>query len=367
MKFIIGGEQYRIEDLGNTLNTSFLDMHSAFFGDGCFNLPEFENSALEFFSQHENDTGFHDKFFNNFTIIWGKFLREGQYDKAESIWEIALSPSLKWEHDNQGKYIHKGTPLYFWAMTSILKGDLDKGYTLMHQALKEDIRTSGEPLPKTPGFYFVTLNYLEVRQAFRCFVLAQAKYLSKLIESYSVNHGRQFTLEQFQGRFLANPPSPDAVFLFAYTLARFLQLEKIPHYALLSDFAGQLEMNLLFDISLVVDSTIKSKNANKWKFIDHMALLARRGNLDLNKRKLQRINSSFKNDFDTTLQALVDRSFAFNDGSGLSALSSDIAITYGLRNHGAHSVSSVSTIWKQFPRIKQSLFNTLFLAAELLY
>lgn len=367
MKFIIGGEPYRIRDLGNTLNKSFLDMHSAFFGNGCCNLPEFEISALEFFSQHEADTNSHDKFFNNFTIIWLKFLREGRYDKAESIWEIALSPPLKWEQNNQGKYIHKGTPLYFWAMTSILKGDLDKGYTLMHQALKEDIRTSGEQLPKTPGFFFATLNYLEVGQAFRAFVLVQAEYLSKLIESYSTNHARQFTLEQFQGHFLSNPPNPDTVFLFAYTLARFLQLEKTPQYALLSDFAGQLEMNLLFDISLVIDSTIKTKNPNKWKFIDHMALLARRGNLDLNKRKLQKINSSFTNDFDATLKALVDGTFAFNDGSGLSALGSDVAITYGLRNHGAHSLSSVSTIWMQFQRIKQGLFNTLFLAAELLY
>jgi len=367
MRFIIGGKTYQIEDLGDLLNEAFLELHAAFFGNDYCSLPEFENSALEFFSQHEADADSHDKYFNNFTIIWQRFLREGRHDEAESIWEMALSPPLKWEHHNQGKYIHKGTPLYFWAMTSILKGDLDKGYTLMHQALKEDIRTSGEQFPKKPGFFFVTLNYLEVRQAFRGFVLMQAEYLSKLIENYCTHHARQLTLEQFQGRFLSNPPNPDTVFLFAYTLARFLQLEKTPQYALLSDFAGQLEMNLLFDVSLVIDSTIKSKNQNRWKFIDHMALLARRGNLDLNKRKLQSINRAFADDFDATLQALLDGTFTFNDGSGLSAIGQDVAITYGLRNHGAHSVSSVSTIWRQFQGIKQGLFNTLFLAAELLY
>jgi hypothetical protein len=367
MRFIIGGGKYKVEDVGDSLTEAFLKLHAAFFGNDYCSLTEFGDSALEFFSDHEADSNFHDKYFNNFTIIWQKFLQAGQYDEAESIWEMALEPALKWEQHNQGKYIHKGTPLYFWAMTSILKGDLDKGYTLMHQALKEDIRTSGKQFPKTPGFFFATLNYLEVRQAFRGFVLRQADYLSKLIESYSVNHGRQFTLEQFQDRFLSNPPSPDTVFLLAYTLARFLQLEKTPQWALLSDFAGQLEMNLLFDVSLVIDSTIKSKNANKWKFIDHMALLARRGKIDLNKRKLQRINRSFNNDFDATLQGLVDGTFKFNDGSNLSALGCDVAITYGLRNHGAHSISSVSTIWNQFLRIKHGLFNALFLAAELLY
>lgn len=367
MKFIIGGKPYQISDLGNTLNKSFLDMHASFFGNGSFSLSEFETSALEFFSQYEADANFHEKFFSNFTIIWEKYLRDGQYDKAELIWKIALGPPSKWEDNNQGKYIHKGTPFYFWAVTSILKGEVDKGYTLMHQALREDIRTSGEQSPKTPAFFFVSLNYLEVGQAFRDFVLLQAEYLSKLLEHYRSSHARQFTLEQFQSRFLSNPPNPDTVFLFAYTLARFLQLENTPQFALMSDFAGQLEMNLLFDVSLVIDSTIKSKNPDGWKFIDHMALLARRGNLDLTKRKLQKINRSFTDDFDATLQALIDGTFTFNNGSGLSTLGRDVAITYGLRNHGAHSISSVSTIWMQFQIIKQGLFNTLFLAAELMY
>ena len=367
MQFIIGGKTYQIEDVGDSLNEAFLELHAAFFGNDYCSLPEFENSVQEFFYQHDTETASHDKYFNNFTIIWRRFLREGRYDEAESVWEMALRPALAWEHQNQGKYLHKGTPLYFWAMTSILKGDLDKGYTLMHQALKEDTRTTGEQFPDTPGLAFATLNHLKVEQAFRGWVLMQADYLSKLITSYRNDHARQFTLGQFQGRFLSHPPNPDTVFLFAYTLARFLQLDKTPPYALFSDFAGQLEMNLLFDVSLVIDSTVKAKNQNKWKFIDHMALISRRGNFDLNKRKLQKVNKAFNDDFDTTLSSLLNGTFTFDDGNGLSAVGRDLAITYGLRNHGAHSVSSVSTIWQQFQRIKQGLFNTLFLAVELLY
>lgn len=367
MRFIIGGKTYQIEDLGDSLNEAFLELHAAFFGNDYCSLPEFENSVIDFFSDHEAETALHDNYFNNFTIIWRQFLSEGRYDEAESVWEMALKPALVWEHQNQGKHIHKGTPLYFWAMTSILKGDLDKGYTLMHQALKEDIRTTGNQFPDTPGFAFATLNHSKVEQAFRGWVLMQAKYLTYLIDNYCADHAGHLTLDQFQACFLSNPPDPDTVFLFAYTLARFLQLDKAPSYALLSNFAGQLEMNLLFDVSLVIDSTIKAKNQNKWKFIDHMALLSRRGNYDLNKRKLQKINRAFNNDFDITLSSILDGTFIFDDGNGLTKAGRDLAITYGLRNHGAHSVSSVSTIWQQFQKIKQGLFNTLFFAVELLY
>lgn len=144
-------------------------------------------------------------------------------------------------------------------------------------------------------------------------------------------------------------------------------MDKTPEFALQSNFAGQLEMNLLFDISLVIDSTIKFKNQKEWKFIDHISLLSRKGNFGLNKSKLKKLNGVFQNDFDGTLKSILNGSFQFNDGSNLSKAGADLAVTYGIRNHGAHKVTSVSTIYLQFKEIRQRLFNTLFFAVELLY
>ncbi|MBI4685265.1 MAG: hypothetical protein HY755_08695 [Nitrospirae bacterium] len=74
-----------------------------------------------------------------------------------------------------------------------------------------------------------------------------------------------------------------------------------------------------------------------------------------------------KENFDGTLRLILNGSFQFNDRTNLSKAGADLAVTYGIRNHGAHKVTSVSTIYLQFKEIRQRLFNTLFFAVELLY
>jgi hypothetical protein len=44
-----------------------------------------------------------------------------------------------------------------------------------------------------------------------------------------------------------------------------------------------------------------------------------------------------------------------------------IALCYGVRNYGAHHVSSVKTIFKRSEKIRNHLLNTLFLSIEVLY
>jgi hypothetical protein len=63
-------------------------------------------------------------------------------------------------------------------MTVLLRGDLDHGYLLIHQAVLEDIETSGQPRPNTPGYALVSLDYNRVEQAFRQWVMAQAEFLA---------------------------------------------------------------------------------------------------------------------------------------------------------------------------------------------
>jgi len=192
-------------------------------------------------------------FFNNFTILWQQLLESGRYKDAESLWEMALQPALDWEEQNEGTFIHKGTPLYFWGMTSILRGDLDQGYVLIHQALSEDYRAFGSSL-STPAFALVTLNYAKADQAFRRWVLQQAEFLEKQMAAYRQSYPQKLDLSDFRKRFLSDPLLLDAVFMFAYTLARLMRIDDIPNYALANPFVGQLEANLLFDITLAIDA-----------------------------------------------------------------------------------------------------------------
>lgn len=367
MQFVMGGQVFTLEDLNAQMNGAFIDLIGAFFSDHRCGLNEFESKADQFFTENDGNIPIQDKYFNNFTIIWKRFVKQGNLENAESLWQLALRPALKWESQHQNRFIHKGTPFYFWGMTAILKGDIDRGYILMHRSVQEDVRSSGHQFPGTPAFAFATLNYGKVDQAFREWVLLQAQFLDKMIKTYSDSFNKNLDLETFHSKFLASPPNIDVVFLFAYALARFLRIDKTPNTALSCDFAGQLEMNLLFDIALVIDAAIKAKNTNQWKFIDHAAFLSRKSGLGLNKKRLVYVNKQFSNNFDTTLTQVLDGAFTFTDGTTLTAPATSLATAYALRNHGAHSVSSVATIWRRFLEIRQNIFNTLFLAVEFLY
>ncbi len=146
-----------------------------------------------------------------------------------------------------------------------------------------------------------------------------------------------------------------------------MKFSSLPQHTRQSEFAGQLEENLLFDITLVIDGAIKSKNATKWKFIDHAEYVSKKVGQPISKTQLTDINSAYKSDFDTTLKQMINCSFKLPDGSNLSRMQCDIAIAYGLRNHGAHDVSSVPTMWMQFGEILQRLMNVLFMTIDYLY
>jgi hypothetical protein len=174
-------------------------------------------------------------------------------------------------------------------------------------------------------------------------------------------------VELFRNRLLLNISDKDAVFLFSYALARLLRLSETPSNIRSSNFAGQLQLNLFFDIALVVDAAIKEKNAAQWKFIDHLVFLSNQGRLNLDLQRLRDINTKFQNDFNQTITDALDNNLTLSDGYHLSTLEDCLALAYGIRNHGAHSVSSSPVIWQRFPEVQQSLFNTLFLIAETLY
>ena len=367
MKFIMGGHLFEISTLDPTINEAFLDLHAAFFGDRPYDWDEFCQLSHDFFDHAKGDSGAQNKYFENFTIIWRNHLNGGRLEEAEHIWQMATQPALQWELRNPGHFIHKGTPFYFWGMTAIFKGDLDRGYLLMHQALAEDIRTTNSDMPDTPSLAFVTLNYTKVDQAFREFLMQQAHFLDSLLSTYRLAHSKSLTLDAFTRRFLTSPPSAETLFLLAFALARLLRLSDFPDFSLASDFAGQFELNLLFDVVLVLEAALAHKNPSSHKFIDHAAFLSDLAKLPLSKANLQEVNKMFDRDFDATLQATLNGSLNLPDRGTPSPIERSISLSYGLRNLAAHNVSSPPGVWKHFLEVRQCVFDSLFLSVETLY
>lgn len=368
MDIIIGGQTIQIDDLDPSIDDAFVRLHAAYLGREALKWEAFEDASRSFFDKNpEPNTGVHDRYFSNFTVIWRSFLNARNFDSAEEIWRRALSTALKWESKNTGKRLHKGTPYYFWGMTALEKGDLDKGYALMHQAVTEDKLTHGSAYPSSPAFAFASLNYSEPAQAFREWLYYQMRYIDARQNVYSARYSRPFILDTFKNKFLLSPPSVDLGFLFAYSVARLMQLSRVPSHALANEFAGQLESNLLFDVALVIDGTIKAKNAGDWRFIRHAEFLLGSYGEPLSQQELADVNQAFSNDFDGTLKAFLDGVHTISGSKAPTQAQRDVCLTYGMRNRGAHDVTSAPTVWTRFAEIEQALFNVLYLAVDILY
>ena len=256
---IVIGEPVTMSVLGAPLDALVERFYMDYFAGRELPWDELDVAAGTYFDQHPTDPAAHDDYFNNFISLWRHLMGHDNQSRAEYIWERALKPALAWEQAHAGQFLHKGTPYYFWAMTVIIRRDMDRGYLIMHRALDEDIRTHAQQRPDTPGFALVSLNHEKPDQAFRQWVVHQAQHVEQRLHNYNAAHQRSLTMDQVKQRFLINPPTTEVLFLFTYTLARLINISDEPIHVRANPFAGQLELNLFFDITLVIDAVIKAR------------------------------------------------------------------------------------------------------------
>jgi len=366
-KIIIGGRVIELESLGDKIDVAFVQLHEAYFGHAALVWNRFESEVLEFLDANPKSPMLHDSYFSNFTIIWNSLSASGSLGEAERVWELALAPVLLWEDSHPDDHIHKGTGYYFWGMTALQRGDLDKGYTLMHQAVEEDVIRDGALDPDSPPLALATLNFGNANQAFLQWVRGQMRFLDEMQNRYSVTYSRKFILDDFRTRFLLNPPSVEIVFLFSFAIARLWRLSNLPRHAARSRFAGQLEANILFDLALVTDTALRAKNPDKRSFIHQAEFLTYAVKEPLSRKELREISKAFKNDFNTTFEQAIVGVLTLSSGDVLTRLQCDIAVAYGLRNHEAHDVSSSPAVWEHFLEAEQSMMNVLFATVDYLY
>ena len=132
-------------------------------------------------------------------------------------------------------------------------------------------------------------------------------------------------------------------------------------------------MNSLFDLVLVVDSIIYSSistpERDDWKFINLASNVLIKSGVSSdpvgNKVHFGHINAMKDADFDRTISELLDLTFIYPDKIKPSRLECDLGIAYCLRNYSAHKIGSFPIISQRYGDIRQSVFNTLFLAVEM--
>jgi hypothetical protein len=186
--FILRGQLYSITNLRQQLDQAFLQLYGAFESGPALDLQSFTDAVSDFLDAFPRAFSLHDEYFSNFTIIWQRLFQARQFDRADSIWNLALQPITDWERQHPTERVHKGTPFYFLGMTAILAGDIDRGYAWMHKALDEDAKTCGPVRVYTPAFNFVTMN-ADADQAFQQWVTDQTRFLDHHLTNYRTASG----------------------------------------------------------------------------------------------------------------------------------------------------------------------------------
>lgn len=201
----------------------------------------------QYFDQTQNDAR-HNNFFENFTPPWGFFLRQGRHSAAEQLWISAFKITKDWELEKSVR-IHKGTLYYFWGVTCILAGDLDKGFLLMHGALEEDKITSSTEVLRKPAFMFVSLDDSKADQFFRPYVLKISQFVNQHLDEYCNTRGGKISLDHIRRTFLRDDDFIEILFHFVYAMSCLERLiEEIQTYSVESAFSAILYTNKLFNI-----------------------------------------------------------------------------------------------------------------------
>jgi len=302
--------------------------------------------------------------------LWNPAQAEGKYFLANLIWENTFHIIYEWEQNHPGQRVHKGTGYYFWAVTCIQAGALEKGFLLMHQALEEDKNSYGVPDPPTPAHAFVTLNHKKKSQYFRDKVMQVAQFVDEKLIEYRSERGMVLSFSDFRAKFLKNKTLQEEVFSFVYEAFHLRVLSTDIHQNLTHNTFGSLsQTKTLLSLCLIIENVIALKNPKKRQFSDHIIFLCNQAGLSLNinKVKEQLNHEGFKKDFPGTLQKIIDSKYTFLDGSPLLLIEGDLAITYGFRNFGAHRLEDQPIIYKRFAEFVQKILNVLFFSIEKLY
>lgn len=385
----IGQHSFQLNDLGTQMNTGFeniylANLHSTSTGHLIISSrlgfsQDFLHRSFDFFDINGDDHETIDKYFNNFSIIYKHFLDKKLYAAAQQLWMDVLDFAYQWEISRKGQSaplfrIHKGTPFYWMGGAAVLAGDLSKGFPLIHQALNEDIRTSG-PNSRTPAFFFVTLDYMQIAQYFYPILLNISNFLNAKLHTYRSSRGGTLLLDDFKSRFLENIIDfRDVIFHFVYVLFQTKRLEiDVDRSWRTNIFGSLLETTILFDICLVIESLLKDKDTTNYRqgqvpyFSNRIYFLSRACSLSLRSHRLKQIKKDALVDFRNPVENLMNSTYRRGSGPSLLPIEEDIAISYILRNFRAHTLQGQQIICENFESLIQRVFNMLFFVIEKLY
>jgi hypothetical protein len=140
----------------------------------------------------------------------------------------------------------------------------------------------------------------------------------------------------------------------------------LPSQAKRNRFAGQIQLNLLFDLLLVIDVACREINPAERDFSKQELFLLKSAGHSLSQSDFQEAHRQFSLDFEASLLAALDATL-ISGSSPLDRLQRDVHLAYELRNRGAHEVDTCAAIWEDFDRVQRAIFRVLCATVDFLY
>ncbi len=355
-----------------------------FFRNGKFILDlSFKQALFDFLTKHKNDSyEIHDHLFENFTSFWlnpDYTLKPIQL--CDLVFDKILSLVHEWEDKNKPDKIHKGTPYYFYGTVSILKGDIEKGLLLMHQAYQEDKRLGRVGTDKpTPAECFILLEHGVKEQFFRQKVVETVNFLNERLECYRTINQTSLDIDLLRTKFLKKSSYYKEALFFVYSIYKLKKIiNEIEPRIRENTIASYMETTLIFELCKLVEVLLKNiylEDSVKARYglrrtptlFYYTLFFCEDINLSLKKENLDFLNGERDRNFKNTITKLTNHTYSDTGFvTNPIAIEFDVALTYCLRNFGGHKIEERETIYKEFPKIVQSILNMLFFIIEKKY
>ncbi len=374
-----------IWDVDSEMNLCLQNLFSGFFRenellvlynfDALFNFFEpqlFSYLDKQICAKEKKQLKKQDYLFNNLTIISNYYLQINFFQAAENYWERILRIVNKWESSRSFR-VHKGSIYYFLAGAALLNNELDKGFFCIHKAYQEDCLTHNKPNPNTPAYKSIRFNVRSKKNYLYGFLRALWDNLYIFLSEYNKENHTTFLRSQFTKKFINNCPSEDLLISFTHTLSKLFQISSFGEMITKSDFAGLYELNLLFDLVLIIDNYLfyklsDSPNRADWGFFQLVDMVIRDTNIDKNgvsrQQNLNSVDRSQKENFDLTIVQLLNREYRFPKANNITPIYIDLCLCYCIRNFSAHNIYLTNTVATKFDEILQRVLNAFFYCVE---
>jgi hypothetical protein len=240
----------------------------------------------------------------------------------------------------------------------------------MHQSAKEDIRSTGLPLPDRPAVWFITLDARNPNQAYYDRVLEYQSYLGSHLSEYHKARRGTLTLEKLRLRLSHHADLLDVVTTIGHAIARVSRLaDPTTRRIRRSDFATLLLSQVALELCLVLEELLRRRVTGSGSLTLGQLIprYPRRHRINRSGAEVGSLRSSFASTFDQTLTALIAGQSLPTLGRPLSPRESDLAIVYGIRNSSAHGLERPAATAEQFEAVVPRLFFAIFAALEGLY